>query len=113
MVREYFDNKLKNIDENIKVKQQEYDKNCDLEQILKKDIFKIQEESDINFEVFYPRSGSNSRRGKMNELCERLNKVEIEKLELRETLDFLKEKRNKYQLMLNEIIELVNRSNNK
>ena len=112
MVKEYLEDKLEIVLKSIELKKRQYEENSNMEHISKEEIFRIQEASDINFEVFYPRSGSISLKGKIDELYRRLEKVSFENQELRESLDMLERQKEEYRFMLNEVIELETKANN-
>ena len=112
MIKEYISEKYRIVDKNLKLKQEKYNGNDKKIHFLKKNIQKIQEESDITFDVFNPRAEENSLRQKMNGFYEELNQSITENEELKEDIEMLKEQREKYQFMFNEILELERKQKN-
>mgnify|MGYP003279073878 CR=1 FL=1 len=106
MVKEYIQGKLRSVRNTLEIKNKEWNRNQEQERFLKESIRKMQEEEDIDFEIFSPRTGEYSVRGKINEMYEKLDqlislngklKVEIEQLETEE---------KKFNTMASEIEEL-------
>lgn len=110
MVKEYLSEKLSSTLEKISSLEERYKESSNRIDLLEQDIYRMQEESNINFEVFYPRSGSISLQSKINQLSCKLQETSAENKKIKRTLKELEQKRDKYQYMIDEITELEKRS---
>jgi len=111
MVKAYMSKKLKIVTESIGQYEQDLKRSQDLEVVIRENIRKIQEDSDIDFEIFSPRLSSQSLKEEINGLYENLNQVMLENMRRREEISILREKQEKYRQMLDEIIKMERNSN--
>lgn len=78
MLEEYIYGNLKDINEELERINEQFNKNKSEQDILKMEIRKIQEESDIDFEIFSPRNSGNVYKNKVNTMNEKLRALKIE-----------------------------------
>ena len=78
MLEEYIYGNLKEINQELKKIDEQYNKNKSEQDILKMEIRKIQEESDIDFEIFSPRNSGNVYKNKVSTMSEKLRLIKIE-----------------------------------
>lgn len=78
MLEEYIYGNLKDINEELERINEQFNKNKSEQDILKMEIRKIQEESDIDFEIFSPRNSGNVYKNKVNTMNEKLRTLKIE-----------------------------------
>lgn len=104
MVKEYIQQKKEETEAEILEKQEELKKLLETEKIIREDIERIRQ-SDIDFEIFSPRTGEVSLREKISNLEERLRKIRGEKAEVQKNIEKLLEKKTDFEKMLQELEE--------
>ena len=97
MLKEYIYENLKEISTELDKINEAYKKNEDEQSILKTEIRKIQEESDIDFEIFSPRNAGNIYKNKVNTMGERLQELRKEETKLREKKAEYEEKKDLFK----------------
>lgn len=97
MLKEYIYENLKEISAELDKINEAYKKNEDEQSILKTEIRKIQEESDIDFEIFSPRNAGNIYKNKVNTMGERLQELRKEETKLREKKAEYEEKKDLFK----------------
>lgn len=102
MVKEYIQQKKKNTEIQIAEKKKELKKVQEMEKIICGNIERIQQ-SDIDFEIFSPRTGEISLRGKKKELEQELGKIRVEMVNIEEEIGRFEKKREDFEEMLREI----------
>lgn len=105
MVKEYIEQQKKLAEEKIEKKQEEMKQIQETEKIISSKIEKIKQ-SDMDFEIFSPRTGEISLREKVKILEKELGQIRIQKVSLQETIDNLLEEKGNFEKMLEEIEEM-------
>lgn len=111
MVKEYIQGKLKSARNTLEIKNKEWNRNQEQERFLKESIRKMQEEEDIDFEIFSPRTGEYSIKGKINEMYEKLNYLISLNGKLRAEIEQLETEEQKFQTMADELEKLEKLAN--
>lgn len=97
MLEEYIYGNLKDINEELERINEQFNKNKSEQDILKMEIRKIQEESDIDFEIFSPRNSGNVYKNKVNTMNEKLRALKIENDKLDEKRITYSEKKKLFE----------------
>lgn len=104
MVKEYIQQKLKNTEEELAKRQEELKKLQETEKIVCENIQRIRQ-SDIDFEIFSPRTGEKTLRDEIVEMEQKLGKVRVRKADVQETMEELVIKKNNFEEMMRELEE--------
>lgn len=99
MLEEYIYGNLKDINEELERINEQFNKNKSEQGILKMEIRKIQEESDIDFEIFSPRNSGNVYKNKVNTMNEKLRALKIENDKLDEKRITYSEKKKLFEAL--------------
>lgn len=99
MLEEYIYGNLKDINEELERINEQFNKNKSEQDILKMEIRKIQEESDIDFEIFSPRNSGNVYKNKVNTMNEKLRALKIENDKLDEKRITYSEKKKLFEAL--------------
>ena len=99
MLEEYIYGNLKDINEELEKINEQFNKNKSEQDILKMEIRKIQEESDIDFEIFSPRNSGNVYKNKVNTMNEKLRTLKIENDKLDEKRITYSEKKKLFEAL--------------
>lgn len=105
LVKEYIEQQKKLAEEKIEKKQEEMKQIQETEKIISSKIEKIKQ-SDMDFEIFSPRTGEISLRERVKILEKELGQIRIQKVSLQETIDNLLEEKGNFEKMLEEIEEM-------
>lgn len=88
-------------------------KECqDLEKTIRKEIREIQQNADIDFEIFSPRAGESSLKGKVKQLYENLDLLKTSIIKLQNNIEIYTQKKDEFTIMLEEL-KLLKRAANK
>lgn len=104
MVKEYIQQKLKNTEEELAKRQEELKKLQETEKIVCENIQRIRQ-SDIDFEIFSPRTGEKTLRDEIVEMEQKLGKVRVRKADVQETMEELVIKKKNFEEMMRELEE--------
>lgn len=104
MVKEYIQQKLKSTEEELAKKQEELKKLQETEKIVCENIQRIRQ-SDIDFEIFSPRTGEKTLRDEIVEMEQKLGKVRVRKADVQETMEELVIKKKNFEEMMRELEE--------
>lgn len=111
MVKEYIQGKLKTARNTLETKNKEWNRNQEQERYIKESIRKMQEEEDLDFEIFSPRTGEYSIKSKINEMYEKLNQLISLNGKLRLEIEQLEIEEQRFQTMADELEELEKLAN--
>ena len=106
MVKEYLKEKLDTIMESKDSLVNERNRLLVIKNRLHDSIIEIQENSDIDFEIFSPRNGGYSSRGKLNEMYQQLNDIKKQIVSVSRELENVIAKENNFKFMIQEVEEL-------
>lgn len=104
MVKEYIQQKLKSTEEELAKRQEELKKLQETEKIVCENIQRIRQ-SDIDFEIFSPRTGEKTLRDEIVEMEQKLGKVRVRKADVQETMEELVIKKKNFEEMMRELEE--------
>lgn len=110
MLGEYLKENLEDLQEKLEKEERKLQECREMEKAIKGEIRQIQENSDIDFEIFSPRAFDHSVKGKMNQLYENLQLLmeSIEKLE--KNMEQYKSKEEMFTVMQQEWEDLLKRA---
>lgn len=87
-------------------------KECqELEKTVKKEIREIQQNTDIDFEIFSPRAGDGSLKGKVKQLYENLDLLRTSISKLQSNIEVYTRKTDEFTIMKEELRSLKNAAN--
>ncbi|WP_148411589.1 hypothetical protein [Murimonas intestini] len=109
MLEEYIYGNLKEINQELEKIDEQYNKNKSEQDILKMEIRKIQEESDIDFEIFSPRNSGNVYKNKVSTMSEKLRLIKIENDKLDEKKIMYSDKKKLFEALKEDYEKLKNR----
>ena len=104
MVKEYIEQKKEKTEAQILENRKKLKVLEETEKLICGKIERIRQ-SDIDFEIFSPRTGEMSLREEIHELEQKLRQIRIEKVNMQEMLDELLIKKNNFEIMLKELEE--------
>jgi len=104
VVREYIQEKKNKTELALSEKQEEMKKLQETEKVICENIRKIRQ-SDIDFEIFSPRTGEKTLRDEIVEMEQKLGKVRAEKADMQETIEELTVEKQNFEEMLKELEE--------
>lgn len=104
MVKEYIQKKKEEREEALLKKQGERKKLQETEKIIQENIQRIRQ-SDIDFEIFSPRTGKKTLRDEIVEMEQKLGKVRTQKTNVEEEIEKLSEEKKNFEEMLKELKE--------
>lgn len=103
MVKEYIEGQLNDASEKLFSSQLQYKENERRLKELKKNIRLIQADTDIDMEIFSPRTQTTSLKGRLNNCYEELNRLAGINDRLRKEIEELKEIKTNFEIMWKEI----------
>lgn len=104
MVKEYIEQKKEKTEAQILENRKKLKELEETEKLICGKIERIRQ-SDIDFEIFSPRTGEMSLREEIHELEQKLRQIRIEKVNMQEMLDELFIKKQNFEIMLKELEE--------
>ena len=104
MVKEYIEQKKEKTEAQILENRKKLKVLEETEKLICGKIERIRQ-SDIDFEIFSPRTGEMSLREEIHELEQKLRQIRIEKVNMQEMLDELLIKKKNFEIMLKELEE--------
>lgn len=104
MVKEYIQQKKEKTEKELSEHKKELKKLQETEKAICKNIQRIRQ-SDINFEIFSPRTGEKTMRDEIAEMEQKAGKVKSRKGEVQEMIEGLEIKKEKFEQMLKELEE--------
>ena len=109
MLEEYIYGNLNDINAELEKISEQYNKNKNEQDVLKMEIRKIQEESDIDFEIFSPRNSGNVYKNKVSTMNENLRTLKIENDKLEEKRITYTEKKNLFEALKKDYDKMKNK----
>lgn len=104
VVKEYIQQKKERTETALSEKTEMLKKLQETEKIIYENIQRIRQ-SDINFEIFSPRTGEKTLRDEIVEMEQKLGKIKTQKADVQETISELKIKIGNFEKMLKELEE--------
>lgn len=104
VVKEYIQQKKERTETALSEKTEMLKKLQETEKIIYENIQRIRQ-SDINFEIFSPRTGEKTLRDEIVEMEQKLGKIKTQKADVQETISELKIKIGNFEEMLKELEE--------
>ena len=83
-----------------------YNQICETEKKIEEKINILQNDKNIDFEIFSPRMEEKSIRAKMNDYYEELHEIQEKKEKVKKELDMASEKMEKFRIMAAELMNL-------
>lgn len=106
MVREYFEEKISVLNEKKADLEEKRNRFLVNKERLRDNIMEIQENANIDFEIFSPRTARGSYKGKLKEFYAQINDVQKEIDKVSRELENVEAELKMFYAMLNEIEEL-------
>ena len=106
MLKEYILENMENARIRVIGIMKNYNQVCEKEKKIEEKINALQNDRNIDFEIFSPRMEEKSIRAKMNDYYDELHKTQEEKAKLKKELDEATEEMEKFRIMAAELMSL-------
>lgn len=106
MVKEYFREKIDMLNENREALVRERERLLVVKERFHDNIVEIQENSDIDFEIFSPRTREYSPKGRLNELYSQITDVKKQIVKKSREIETIDLEINNFKIMLSEVEKL-------
>lgn len=110
MVKEYLREKIDMLNENRESLIREKERLLVVKECFHDNIVEIQENSDIDFEIFSPRTKGSSPKGRLNELYSQINEIKKQIVKKSREIEMVDLEINNFKTMLAEVEELEQKS---
>lgn len=106
MLKEYILENMENARIRVIGVMKNYNQICETEKKIEEKINTLQNDKNIDFEIFSPRMEEKSIRAKMNDYYEELHKIQEKKEKVKKELDGASEEMEKFRIMAAELMNL-------
>ena len=106
MLKEYILENMENARIRVIGVMKNYNQICETEKKIEEKINTLQNDKNIDFEIFSPRMEEKSIRAKMNDYYEELHKIKEKKEKVKKELDGASEEMEKFRIMAAELMNL-------
>ena len=106
MLKEYILENMENARIRVIGVMKNYNQICETEKKIEEKINTLQNDKNIDFEIFSPRMEEKSIRTKMNDYYEELHKIQEKKEKVKKELDGASEEMEKFRIMAAELMNL-------
>ena len=106
MLKEYILENMENARIRVIGVMKNYNQICETEKKIEEKINILQNDKNIDFEIFSPRMEEKSIRAKMNDYYEELHEIQEKKEKVKKELDMASEKMEKFRIMAAELMNL-------
>ena len=110
MLKEYILENMENARIRVIGVMKNYNQICETEKKIEEKINTLQNDKNIDFEIFSPRMEEKSIRAKMNDYYEELHKIQEKKEKVKKELDGASEEMEKFRIMAAELMNLDKQS---
>ena len=106
MLKEYILENMENARIRVIGVMKNYNQICETEKEIEEKINILQNDKNIDFEIFSPRMEEKSIRAKMNDYYEELHEIQEKKEKVKKELDMASEEMEKFRIMAAELMNL-------
>ena len=106
MLKEYILENMENARIRVIGVMKNYNQICETEKKIEEKINILQNDKNIDFEIFSPRMEEKSIRAKMNDYYEELHEIQEKKEKVKKELDMASEEMEKFRIMAAELMNL-------
>lgn len=106
MLKEYILENMENARIRVIGVMKNYNQICETEKKIEEKINMLQNDKNIDFEIFSPRMEEKSIRAKMNDYYEELHEIQEKKEKVKKELDMASEEMEKFRIMAAELMNL-------
>lgn len=106
MLKEYILENMENARIRVIGVMKNYNQICETEKKIEEKINILQNDKNIDFEIFSPRMEEKSIRAKMNDYYEKLHEIQEKKEKVKKELDMASEEMEKFRIMAAELMNL-------